>query len=92
MLFIGCSCLVLIIVHPHVNRADDYIQSYLILDYVCKGFFILDLVLQLITYGLFQNESSYLRKSKLNWVNIVIIIIEILSFTTLNGYYVFLKI
>ena len=49
------SCVVLITVNPHVDRASDSIKPYLILDYICKGYFILDLVLQLVVYGLFQN-------------------------------------
>ena len=86
------SCVVLITVHPHVDRASEAIKPYLILDYICKGYFIFDLVLQLVVYGLFLNESAYLRKSKLNIFNLAIIIMEVLSFTSLGSSYVFLKI
>ena len=86
------SCIVLIVVHPHVDRNSTSIKPYIILDYVCKGFFLLDLVLQLIVYGLFQNEHSYLRKSRLNWLNIIIIVVEVLSFTSLANYNTFRKI
>ena len=49
-------------------------------------------MVNLMVYGLFQEPTSYLRRSWLNWLNIIIITIEILSFTSLNEETVFLKI
>lgn len=39
------SCVVLVVVHPHVNRESSEVAPYLIIDYICKGFFLLDLLL-----------------------------------------------
>lgn len=92
VVFILCSCLVLIEMNPHVDRNSEAVKPYVILDYICKGFFLLDLVLELMVYGLFQSETAYLRKSRLNWLNVVIIIVEVLSFTALKNSVVFIKI
>lgn len=72
--FIALSCLVLISTHPHADRNSSEVRGYLILNIVNKCFFITDLFFNLMVFGLFQEESSYLRKSWLNWLNIVIII------------------
>lgn len=64
----------------------------MIIDYICKAYFILDLILNLVAFGIWQNEHSYFRKSYLNWLNVVIIIIEIISFTALGSNYIFIKI
>lgn len=75
VLFILLSCLVLINTHPQVNRSSTEAEPYLILDKVAISFFLLELIAQLIVYGLFQDPNSYLRRSWLNWFNIVIIVI-----------------
>lgn len=92
VLFICISCIVLINTHPQVDRGSSAASPYLIIDKICIGFFILELIIILSVYGLFLAPSSYLRRSWLNWINIVIIVIEVLSFTELNEEPVFLKI
>lgn len=57
-----------------------------------KVYFIIDLLLNLLVFGLFQEDHSYLRKSWLNWLNLAIIIIEAISFTSINTVFVFQKI
>lgn len=78
--------------HPRVDINSDETQRYLILDKVNKVYFIIDLFLNLLVFGLFQESHSYLRKSWLNWLNLGIIIIEIVSFTSINNVLAFRKI
>lgn len=73
--FILSSCIVLMFTHPHVDINSEETQRYLILDKVNKVYFIIDLFLNLLVFGLFQDDHSYLRKSWLNWLNLGIIII-----------------
>ena len=82
--FILASCYVLISLHPHVNRGSEAGTAYLIVDKIVKSFFLLDLVFNLLVYGLFENETAYLRRSHLSWVNIIIILLEIISFSQLG--------
>lgn len=91
-LMIGAECLVLIALHPHVDRSSADAEAWLIVDKVVKSYFILDLALNLIGFGIWQQESSYFKKSYLNWANVVVIIIEIISFTPLGSNFIFLKI
>lgn len=67
-------------------------QVYLIIDKICKSYFLLDLLFNLVAYGVCKSEHSYFLRSYLNWLNVVIIIIEIISFTPLGENYIFLKI
>ena len=90
--FILSSCFVLMFTHPRVDINSDETQRYLILDKVNKVYFIIDLFLNLLVFGLFQESHSYLRKSWLNWLNLGIIIIEIVSFTSINNVLAFRKI
>lgn len=86
------SCLYLVNTHPQVDRSSSAVLPYIIIDRVCFGFFMLEFILSLSVYGLFSEPTSYLRRSWLNWFNIIILVIEILAFTSLTSYSAFLKV
>ena len=92
VMMIMCTLVVMIKVHPHVDRSSPEIYPFLVLSSLSKSFFFLDLLLNIAVYGFFMNDNSYLRKSKLNVLNFIIVIVQIISFTSLGSSYIFMKI
>ena len=52
--FIISTCIALTSTHPHVDRNSDIARPYITLNIINKTFFILDLLFNLLAYGLFQ--------------------------------------
>lgn len=90
-LFILVTCVTLVSTHPHVDRNSEAAKPYITMNIISKSFFILDLLFNLAAYGLFQEDCSYLRRSWLNWLNIVIIIFEVISLPAISHLFVFDK-
>lgn len=53
-IFIILTCIALTSTHPHVDPNSEEAKPYIIMNIVSKSFFILDLFLNLMIYGLFQ--------------------------------------
>lgn len=86
------SFIVLISLNPHILKWSDEMLPYRLIDNVAKTFFLVDVVVNICIYNVCMSENSYFRRSWLNWMNIVIIVLELMSFTEIGQNQIFMKI
>lgn len=92
ILFLLSVCISEAALTPHVPINSSTYISFSSVNKVEAIFFLIDLILNGISYGFICSDDCYLAKSHLNKLNLLICIVEVLLFTPLSNLYIFYRI